>query len=260
VDSKTPRTLTLTALESLPLVRAGDDLAALIVAALTEEQHALTAQHVIVVAQKVVSKAEGRAVALATVKPSRRAALLAERTGKDPRLIQLILREAKQVLRVGREVLIVEHRNGFIMANAGIDQSNVQSDDPENHALLLPEDCDRSARRLRAALRQRTGAAPGVLIIDSIGRAWRRGTIGQALGAAGLTSLADLRGQPDLFGRVLRSTDVGCVDELAAAASIVMGQAAERRPVVLVADFPMLAEDGAGAVELQRPRSEDMFR
>lgn len=260
MESKTPRTLTLTALGSLPLIGAGDDLAALIVAALAQEQHALTAQHVIVVAQKIVSKAEGRAVALATVKPSRRAAILAERTGKDPRLIQLILREAKKVLRVGREVLIVEHRNGFIMANAGIDQSNVQSVDPENHALLLPEDSDRSARHIRAALRQRTGVAPGVLIIDSIGRAWRRGTIGQALGAAGLTPLADLRGQPDLFGRALRSTDVGSVDELAAAASIVMGQAAECRPVVLVGGFPVLAEDGAGAVELQRPEREDMFR
>ncbi|MBK6597671.1 MAG: coenzyme F420-0:L-glutamate ligase [Proteobacteria bacterium] len=260
MPSAAPRSLTLTALESLPLVQRGDDLAALLADALQREGLGLTAADVVVVAQKIVSKAEGRTVDLATIKASRRAVVLAARTRKDARLVQLILNESKQVLRVGREVIIVEHRNGFILANAGIDQSNVGPDDPDNHALLLPANCDLSARRLRAGLRSRCGVAPGVLIIDSIGRAWRRGTIGQALGAAGLTALADLRGDPDLFGRALRSTEVGSIDELAAAASILMGQAGERRPAVIVRGFPVLAANGAGAVTLQRPEDEDMFR
>lgn len=256
----TPHSLSLTALASLPLIQSGDDLAAVIAAALLRESLVITAQDVIVIAQKIVSKAEGRIVALANVKVSRKATILAARTGKDPRLVQLILEESKCVLRVGREVLIVEHRNGFILANAGIDQSNVAPDDPENRALLLPVNCDLSARELRAKLRVQLGVAPGVLIIDSIGRAWRRGTIGQALGAAGLTALTDLRGQPDIFGRRLRSTEVGSIDELAAGASMLMGQAGERRPVVVVRGHPVMQDDGEGAAVLQRAETEDMFR
>lgn len=254
-----PARLELIALKSLPLVGAGDDLAALLLAALQREAVALQPGDVLVLAQKIVSKAEGRRVALADVTPSRRARALAQRTGKDPRVIELILRESNEVLRVGREVLIVEQRSGFVLANAGIDQSNVNESGADTHALLLPEDADASAARLRERLRAATGVDCGVLVIDSIGRAWRRGTAGQTLGAAGLPVVVDARGRRDLFGRVLRATDIAVADELAAAASLLMGQADERRPVVLVRGFGA-RDTGQSARTLQRRRDEDLFR
>jgi coenzyme F420-0:L-glutamate ligase/coenzyme F420-1:gamma-L-glutamate ligase len=254
-----PARLTLVALRTLPLIRAGDALALLITAALQREGLTLQAGDVIVVAQKIVSKAEGRSVALASVTPSRRARSLAQRIGKDPRLIELILRESRGVLRIGREVLIVEHRSGFVLANAGIDQSNANEGGGDAEALLLPEDADASAARLRSELATLTGVAPAVLVIDSIGRAWRRGTTGQTLGAAGLPVVVDARGRRDLFGRALRATDIGVADELAAAASLLMGQANESRPVVLVRGLDA-GDCGQTARVLQRDRREDLFR
>jgi coenzyme F420-0:L-glutamate ligase/coenzyme F420-1:gamma-L-glutamate ligase len=254
-----PARLELTALPDLPLIGAGDALAPLIGAALRTARLALQAGDVIVLAQKIVSKAEGRRVALASVTPSRRARALAQRTGKDPRLVELILRESRAVLRVGREVLIVEHQSGFVLANAGIDQSNVNESGEDAHALLLPVNPDASAARLRGELAALTGVECGVLIIDSIGRAWRRGTVGQAIGAAGLPVVVDARGRADLFGRELRRTDIGVADEIAAAASLLMGQADEGRPVVLVRGFGA-TEAGQGARVLQRDRREDLFR
>lgn len=254
-----PARLELLALASLPLIRAGDALAPLIVAALQREGLGLERGDVLVVAQKIVSKAEGRRMALSDVTPSRRARSLAQRLGKDPRLIELVLRESREVLRIGREVLIVEHRSGFVLANAGIDQSNVNERGDDSEALLLPADADASAARLRAELARLTGTDVAVLVIDSIGRAWRRGTVGQALGAAGLPVVVDARGRRDLFGRALRATDIGVADELAAAASLLMGQANESRPVVLVRGFD--ARDcGQTARVLQRDRREDLFR
>lgn len=254
-----PARLELVAVATLPLIRTGDALAPLISAALQREGLTLRAGDVLVVAQKIVSKAEGRCVPLASVTPSRRARSLAQRTGKDPRLIELILRESRSILRVGREVLIVEHRCGFVLANAGIDQSNVNEGGGDAQALLLPEDADASAAMLRAELAALTGVEVAVLVIDSIGRAWRRGTTGQALGAAGLPVIVDARGQPDLFGRALRATDIGVADELASAASLLMGQAAEGRPVVLARG--LAAQDcGQTARALQRDRREDLFR
>jgi coenzyme F420-0:L-glutamate ligase/coenzyme F420-1:gamma-L-glutamate ligase len=254
--------LALHALEGIPLVRAGDDLATLLLAALATTGLELEDGDVLVLAQKIVSKAEGRLVRLADVTPSDEAERLAEETGKDPRLVELILRESTHVVRVrpGRPgVIVVEHRRGWVHANAGIDQSNVVAGEPGAHALLLPEDPDRSAATLRTTLRERTGRNVGVLINDSAGRAWRIGTCGIALGSAGITTLEDLRGEPDLFGRRLEVSVVGRGDELAAAASLVMGQADEATPAVLVRG---LAEEDvpATAADLIRPAAEDLFR
>lgn len=249
--------LRLIALPGIPLVAEGNDIAALILDALVACGEALHDGDVLVIAQKIVSKAEGRAVRLATVTPSARAIALAKETGKDPRLVELILGESDEVLRYRRDVIVVAHRLGFVTANAGIDQSNVGSDDAE--ALLLPRDPDASCSALRATLRRRTGADTGVVINDSHGRAWRNGTVGVALGVAGLPALVDLRGRPDLYDRALRITEVGLADELAAAASLLMGQSNEGRPVVLARGVPYSRRDGS-VRELLRPRDRDLFR
>ena len=250
--------LQLWGLPGIPRVRAGDDLAALLLDAVRHAGLALRTGDVVAVAQKVVSKSEGRTVELATVTPSARATELAVVVEKDPRLVELVLRESKRIVRTAKDVLIVEHRRGWVMANAGIDQSNVSASGEGEQALLLPEDPDRSARALRAAVHARCGVEVGVVVSDSFGRPWRLGTVGVALGSAGLPAVLDLRGQPDLFGRTLRVTVVGHADEVAAAASLVMGQAAEGCPMVLLrglaggADIP--------AAELLRPPGEDLFR
>jgi coenzyme F420-0:L-glutamate ligase/coenzyme F420-1:gamma-L-glutamate ligase len=248
----------LHALHGLPPVRPGDDLAALTLAALDRQRLTLRDADVLVFAQKIVSKAEGRLVDLTGVTPSQRAQDLAVAVAKDARLVELILRESVRVVRHRVNVLIVEHRLGFVMANAGIDQSNVDQSGAEM-ALLLPENPDASAEALRADLTLRSGAAVGVVINDSFGRPWRRGAVGVAIGCAGVAALRDLRGAPDLFGRKLRVTDVGAADEIASAASMVMGQAGEGLPVVLVRG---LAPTGPAqpAQALVRARQEDLFR
>ncbi len=251
--------LTLTALEDLPLVRPGDDLAALIVAALERQALMPADGDVLVVAQKIVSKAEGRYVDLDTVRPSPRAKELAGATGKDPRLVEVILSESKRVLRHRPNVLIVEHKLGYVMANAGVDRSNVAPGTRGERVLLLPKDPDAAAEGLRARLAGHFGAQIGVVVNDSFGRAWRRGTVGIALGAAGLPSLVDLRGRADLFGRVLQVTETGFADEIAAAASLVMGQADEKRPAVLVRGLAWSAAP-APAATLIRAAAEDLFR
>jgi coenzyme F420-0:L-glutamate ligase/coenzyme F420-1:gamma-L-glutamate ligase len=217
----------------------------------------LQAGDVLVVAQKIVSKAEDRFVALATVTPSARALEIARETGKDPRIVDVILSESTRVVRTRRDLIIVEHQLGIVLANAGVDQSNIG--DGSDRILLLPRDPDASARALRDALAARYGCDIAVVINDSVGRAWRRGTVGIALGAAGLPSLLDLRGQPDMFGRQLRSSMVGLADEIAATASLMMGQAAEGRPVVLIRGLSLPHED-APAQSLVRPEQEDLFR
>ena len=252
--------MSLAALAGIPLVRPGDDIAALILHGLASSGLALQRGDVLAVAQKIVSKAEGRQVDLRTVTPSARALSLAAEVDKDPRLVELILSESTEVVRHRKGVLVVAHRSGTVLANAGIDASNVGpggSDD--NHVLLLPEDCNRSCREIRARLAARTGIEAGVLIVDSLGRAWRNGTIGVALGAAGMPALLDLRGRPDLFGRKLRTTQIGIADEIAAAASLLMGQADEGTPVVLIRGLELPAADGS-AGELIRDRALDLFR
>ncbi|MCL2430845.1 MAG: coenzyme F420-0:L-glutamate ligase [Alphaproteobacteria bacterium] len=247
--------LHLLPLPGVPLIAAGDDLVALTLAALSRAGVTPCAGDVLVYAQKIVSKAEGRSVDLRDVKPSPRACELAARADKDPRLVELILSESADVIRVRPGVIIVEHRSGLILANAGIDRSNVGDD----RVLLLPRDADASACGLREGLAARGGLDVGVLIIDSIGRAWRNGTIGTAIGASGLTTLLDLRGHPDLFGRALETTEVGRGDEIASAASLVMGQAAESYPIVLVSGLAPAPRTGS-AHDLLRSKAKDLFR
>src|SRR6266566_3473694 len=226
--------VTLTPIPDIPMIRPGDDLAGLLIAACERNALSPADGDVVVVAQKIVSKAEGRYVDLAKVKPSPRAASLAAEVNKDPRLVEVILGEARRVVRQRPGVLIVEHRLGFIMANAGVDRSNIDPDVAAEPALLLPSDPDASAARLRERLAAHFRSRPGVIVTDSWGRAWRRGTVGVALGAAGLPALMDLRGRPDLFGHELRVTQTGFADEIASAASLIMGQGDEGRPTVLV--------------------------
>jgi len=242
-----------------PDVQPGDDLATLVIESLASSGLALAAGDVLVLAQKVVSKSEGRLVPLATVQPSSRALELAPQVRKDARLVELVLRESRRIVRTAPDVLIVEDRHGFIMANAGIDQSNVQGNAAGDFALLLPEDPDASAQRLRAALGARTGVLPGVLINDSFGRPWRLGTVGVAIGCAGVAATLDLRGSADRYGRELKVTVVGHADEIAAAASLVMGQAAEGTPCVLVRGLPAQGE-AQPASALLRTSAEDLFR
>jgi coenzyme F420-0:L-glutamate ligase/coenzyme F420-1:gamma-L-glutamate ligase len=253
--------LSIAALAGIALVRPGDDIADLIVQGLLASGLALRRGDVVVIAQKIVSKAEDRQVDLRTVTPSERARTLAAEVDKDARLVELILRESTEVVRHRKGVLVVAHRSGTVLANAGIDASNVAGDD--HHVLLLPEDCDRSCRDIRARLTARTGVETAVLIIDSLGRAWRNGTVGVALGAAGLPALLDLRGRSDLFGRKLRSTQVGIADEIAATASLLMGQADEGTPVVLIRGLdlpPTQAMSEGSAQDLIRDRALDLFR
>jgi coenzyme F420-0:L-glutamate ligase/coenzyme F420-1:gamma-L-glutamate ligase len=231
------------------MVQAGDDLAALLSAALTRAGLAPQAGDVLAVAQKIVSKAEGRNITLTSIEPSAAARDLAEQTGKDARLVELILAESDYVVRARPNLIIVKHRLGFVMANAGIDQSNIGAN---GHALLLPRDPDGSA----AALAARLGLP--VVITDSFGRAWRRGSVGVAIGAAGLPALRDLRGQPDLFGRSLMVSVTGFADEIAAAAGLVMGQGAEGQPAVLVRGLSWSGAENP-ASELLRPAQEDLF-
>ena len=254
-----PQSLQLIALECVPLIRPGDDLAALVIAALARSGAAPADGDVVVVAQKVVSKAEGRYVDLATVAPSARALGLAREVDKDPRLVELILRESRRVVRHRPGVLIIEHRLGFVMANAGIDRSNIDPDAAEEPVLLLPLDPDASAAALRARLVTQFAVAMGVVVSDSFGRAWRRGTVGIALGAAGLPSCIDLRGRADLYGRALRVSETGFADEIAAAASLLMGQADEGVPAVLVRGLSWLAP-ATPAADLLRAAGEDLFR
>jgi coenzyme F420-0:L-glutamate ligase/coenzyme F420-1:gamma-L-glutamate ligase len=251
--------ITLTPIPDIPLVRPGDDLAALIITACERSALAPADGDVVVVAQKIVSKAEGRYLDLAEVRPSARAASLAAEVGKDPRLVEVILRESRRVVRHRPGVLIVEHRLGSVMANAGVDRSNVDPQMGAEPVLLLPRDPDASAAALRARLAARFRSELAVVITDSWGRAWRRGTVGVALGAAGLPALMDLRGRPDLFGHDLRVTQTGFADEIASAASLVMGQADEARPVVLVRGLAWAGADAVAAA-LIRAADEDLFR
>ena len=253
--------LTLAPLTGIPLIRQGDNLADLVLKAIQENNITLEDDDILVFAQKIVSKAEGRTVNLAMIAPTRRALELAAKTEKDARLVELILQESNEVLRTRPGTIVVEHKLGFVCANAGIDHSNVagSGNTTEEWVLLLPAEPDRSAETIRKEIVSKTGKQIAILIIDSHGRAWRNGTVGAAIGIAGLPGLQDLRGQADLFGFTLRITQVGVADELAAAASLVMGQAAEGTPIVHVRGFPYELREGS-LKELIRPKEQDLFR
>jgi coenzyme F420-0:L-glutamate ligase/coenzyme F420-1:gamma-L-glutamate ligase len=214
---------------------------------------------VLVLCQKIVSKAEGRMVRLDAVTPSEAAQRLAAETSKDPRLVELILREARKVLRTRPHLIIAEHRLGWVCANAGIDRSNVAQPDDDGVVLLLPMDPDRSAREIRERLSAASGAHIAVIINDTHGRPFRNGAVGVAIGVAGLSPLTDLRGQPDLFGYQLQTSILGTADEIAAAASLLMGQADEGRPAILVRGAPIVQGEGT-ARDLQRAEEQDLFR
>jgi coenzyme F420-0:L-glutamate ligase / coenzyme F420-1:gamma-L-glutamate ligase len=251
--------LEVIALKGVPLVEPGDDLARLIASAFERNGVTPRARDVLVIAQKIVSKAEARIIDLATVKPSASALKLAAEIDKDPRLVEVILSESVRVVRARRGLIIAEHKLGFIMANAGVDQSNVAPADGSAHVLLLPENPDASAETLRRGLKARTGVDLAIVINDSFGRPWRQGTVGVAIGAAGLPALIDLRGRPDLFGRKLEVSVIGFADEVAAAASLVMGQADEALPAVLIRGLSWSAPESTAA-SLVRPANEDLFR
>jgi len=251
--------LELTALSGFPLVQPGTDLLHLICRLTKTTGPQLRDHDVVVIAQKVVSKAEGRYVDLATVEPGGQAVALAAKVGKDARLVEVILAESRRVLRHRPGVLVVEHKLGFVVANAGVDHSNVDPEQGTEPVLLLPANPDGTAQRLHDGFHQRLGKKVGVVISDSFGRAWRLGTVGVALGAAGIPALLDLRGRPDLYGRRLRVTETGFADEIAAAASLLMGQGNEATPVVVVRGLGW-ADRALPASRLLRSSAEDLFR
>lgn len=251
-------TLTFTALAGVPLIQPDDDLGPILNQAIQQSRISLQDGDVLVLAQKIVSKSEGRLVDLAAVKPSAEAFELARNTEKDPRLVELILQESSRVVRSRPGLIITEHKLGFVCANAGIDRSNVAGEESDM-VLLLPVCPDSSAERIRDYFARSLAVSLGVLIIDSHGRAWRNGTVGISIGFSGLPGLVDLRGKADLFGYQLQATEVAAVDELAAGASLLMGQAAEGTPAVHVRGFPYPLRQGYFR-ELPRDSSADLFR
>jgi coenzyme F420-0:L-glutamate ligase/coenzyme F420-1:gamma-L-glutamate ligase len=250
--------LQLIPVPDIPIIEPGADLARTIVDALEQHQLQLLAGDILLLAQKIVSKAENCFVDLRTVTPSARALEVAQITQKDPREVEVILWDTAEIVRCRPGLLIVAHRHGYISANAGMDHSNVVAD--EEVVLRLPDDPDASAARLRNQLAELTGLRPPVLIIDSHGRPWRKGVTGVAIGLAGLKPVQDLRGQPDLFDRLLRHTEVNLADQLAGAASLVMGQAAEGQPVVIARGLAYEADETAKASDTLRPKERDLFR
>jgi coenzyme F420-0:L-glutamate ligase / coenzyme F420-1:gamma-L-glutamate ligase len=251
--------LSLIGIPGVPLIKPGDKLAEIILVACQKQEIVLQDNDILVITQKIISKAEGRFRNLDTTKVGLKARLISLVTHKDPRFVQLVLEESTQVLRVKENTLIVEHKNGFVCANAGIDHSNVDENNQENLFLLLPVNPDLSAQLIRAEIEQKLKIKIGVLIIDSHGRAWRNGTIGMAIGFSGLPGLVDLRGKEDLFGFKLRITMVATADELAAGASLLMGQAKEGVPVVIARGFPYELREGMLS-ELIRAKKDDLFR
>lgn len=255
----TPHHVSMYGLREFPLVRVSDGLAGLIAGAIQRNGLTLEPYDIVVVAQKIVSKAEGRLVKLTGIEPSREALNVARRSGKDPRLVQLILQESESLLRVAPGLVIAVHRRGWVLANAGIDQSNLEDNADDDWALLLPEDPDASAQRLRFELWEACGVEVGVIVNDTFGRPWREDVTGTAIGVAGWPALIDRRGAPDLFDRRLSQTVVAHADELAAAASSVQGQANEGRPVVLIRGVRPQSPNGSGR-DLVRLPEQDLFR
>lgn len=250
--------VTLATLPGIPLIQPGDDLTTIILDATRAADIELRDGDIYVIAQKIISKAEGRIVALSSVEPSAQAQAYAVETAKDPRIVELILRESVEVLRAHPGAMIVRHRLGHVGANAGIDQSNVAAES-DDLCLLLPIDPDASAAKIRDEIFARTQRNVGIVINDSIGRPWRIGNLGLAIGVAGITAMEDRRGDVDMFGRELKITMIPRGDNLAAAASLIMGEAAEGSPVVIIQGFPP-EHSTQTSQDLIRPRDKDLFR
>ena len=264
-SSQNPNSLTLVALDGFPLVSSGDDISALILQSVKNSDLRLEAGDILVIAQKIISKSEGRFVRLSELNPSTSAAELAELTGKDPSLIELILSESHKIIRYRLGVIVVENKHGVVLANAGIDHSNVGGESRDGQVLLLPKDPDKSATAIQEELQKLTKVKIAVIINDSIGRAWRNGTIGTALGVSGMPAILDLRGQSDLFGNPLLVSEEAIADELSSAASLLQGQTDGRRPVVLIRGYEIdtfknSKNSSIGVSALIRPKEKDMFR
>ena len=251
--------MTLFPVQNFPLIHPGDDLAALIVERLHAQGEKLQVGDILVLAQKIVSKSEGRLVRLADVTPSAQALEIADVVGKEPRHIQVVLDDTNEIVRARRGLLVVEQRNGWVCANAGVDRSNIDPEQGETLA-MLPLDSDASAAALSTRLGELTGITPAVIINDSHGRAWRVGTCGVAIGCAGLPPVWNQRGLHDLFGYELQSSEECIADELAAAASLLMGQSDEARPVIVIRGFKLPDAPHAPAKAIQRPAQMDAFR
>jgi len=253
--------LTAVAFENFPEVKPNSNLTKFIFDVAFDEEWAWLDGDIIVIAQKIISKSENRFVYLPDVNPGSQAEKYSKITGKDPRLIELILSESEKVLRTRKGLIIVQHKLGFICANAGIDHSNVNGESGrlEDWVLLLPKNPDQSATIIRNEIQSRTGKKIGVIIIDSHGRPWRRGIVGLAIGSSGVPVVVDRRGTKDRYGYQLKATEIGSIDELAATASILMGQTDEGRPVVVIRGFPYSLEEGNFS-EILRNESGDLFR
>jgi coenzyme F420-0:L-glutamate ligase/coenzyme F420-1:gamma-L-glutamate ligase len=249
--------LVLTTLPNIPLVRRGDDVGRLILRGLSEAGVTCQEKDVIVIASKIISKAEGRVARLDDVQPSARAVELAAETGKDAREVEWMLRESSEVVRARKGLVVTRHRLGFVSANAGIDHSNVE-EGAEDYVLLLPLDPDASAEKIREQVFEETGTQVGVVIADSHGRPHRLGTVGVAIGSAGMPALEDWRGRQDLFGYELKYTDIGLADMLASAATLLFGQAREGTPIVHVRGATWAGQNGT-ARDLVRPKEMDLF-
>jgi len=255
--------LSLTTIEGIPLIEPGDNLVEIMIECIHQSNEHILDKDILIIAQKIISKTENRYVDLCSVTASKEAVELAKDVDKDPRYVELVLRESREVIRKKPGVLIVEHRLGFIHANAGIDQSNIEHKIGNERVLLLPEDPDSSAEKIRRELKKRFGIDVGVIINDSVGRAWRNGTMGLAIGIAGMAALDDRTGSHDIFGRELKVTSAAIADELAAAASLIMGQTTERTPVVLARGFhpaPIKKNSQTGITPLIREKEMDLFR
>jgi len=227
--------------------------------ALDSAGHTLQDNDIIAIAQKIISKAEGRIVDLATVTPSEKAMQLAQELNKDPRQIELVLSESREIIACKPGVIIVEHHSGLILANAGIDHSNIDSSEDKERVSLLPEDSNRSARNLKQELEVRSDKNIGIIITDSIGRPWRIGTTGVALGCAGITPVRDLRGDKDMFGHELMVSETADADSLASAACLLMGEGNNATPLVLIRGYKVSNTD-QDSRQLLRPKEDDMFR
>ena len=252
--------LEVSALNHVPSIKESDDIAEIILKSMLKDSIELEDNDIVVIAQKIISKAEGCLIDLKSIAPSSKSVQIAEKADKDPRLVELILQESKEIIKIEKGVIIIEHRLGHVLANAGIDQSNIDHKPSTETVLLLPKNPNKSAKKIKEYIENQTGKTIGVIITDSIGRAWRLGTIGHAIGASGVKTIVDLRQKgTDLFGRELQTTVIGLADQIASAAMLIMGESNEGKPIVLVKGIDM-PSDSDTVDDLIRPKEEDLFR